>query len=683
MIMDTITPSKIGDFKVIPVAQLHPSRSNPRKRFSEEWIDELAESIKDVGIMQPIVVRPHPQVDGEFQIVSGECRYRAALKAELEMAPTMVRQLTDAQMLKLQIIENLKRRDIHPMETAEGYDYLMKHENYTADQLAEELGVGRSTIYASLKLCELSVYGRDMFYDGKLSQSTALLIARIPGEKLQSEAIKEIIPQYAGAEGMSFREASRHVQNKYTLRLRSAPFDTTDATLVPEAGNCTDCPLRSGNNRAVYHDIESLDVCTSPDCYTEKRKAHVIRLKESGDKVISGKTAEKVWSGYGEIKGGYISPDAPFYDAPKLDGKHQTFRQVLGENLPAEAIVVRDDQNKSIKVVSEAAIATALKAAGYEVKPKEDRQAWEKQQQARRERNEQLTHARKRDFGKVHHMIQHPDVTSIMPIILFEMLPHIAASAIQNLDREAFQELRKINGQQASTLNKDEFSQELAALCPVKDQDYLIHWALEAIAYDVVIVDPWINDPKEPHPLHALIRAMCWDTRKGPKTAPTPRLAAPAKELNAKESHAEFKLESPTETPIVAIEVEVSNVAAVENPDEVKAFLEKQVDAFAPNFGPAEAAGTTALSEETPRLELGWRGVDEGGNEVVAHYPSPAAQASESTPSDAPLPGFVKAKLKGEKAAARRKAIQEKKESGQPDTDIAPADAASETTLTN
>lgn len=155
------------------VKTLHPSPTNPRKSFPEDKMAELIESVKRVGVMQPLLVRnwpadyPHTGSDFPFyEVVAGERRYRAAVAAGLTLVPVLVRDLSDGEVLELQMIENLQREDIHPIEEAEGYQLMMDRQGYTADTLAEKLGKSRSYIFGRLKLLALDEEARRLFRGG-------------------------------------------------------------------------------------------------------------------------------------------------------------------------------------------------------------------------------------------------------------------------------------------------------------------------------------------------------------------------------------------------------------------------------------------------------------------------------------------------------------------------------------
>lgn len=361
----------------IPLDRIVTSRTNPRKTFDEAALADLAESIKALGVMQPILVRPAPgaPLDPEplYEIVAGERRYRASKLAGKTSIPATVREISDLDVLELQIIENLQREDLHPLEEAESYEALLaQHKDdpdYSVDQVAAKLGKSRAYIYARLKLCALRPAARKAFYVGKLSASTALLLARIPVAKLQDQALEEITePSWRyDDQPMPFRAAARHIQDHYMTRLDQAPFSLSDETLVPDAGPCTTCPKRTGANPDLFGDVGSADVCTDPVCFAAKKEAFRARARQAaldtGKTVISGKAAEKIRpSQYGKMKG-YVAVD----ESPYWMDSNKKIKNVLGKDMP-ESILIEDPHTGDlIEAIPEEAARTALKTAGVKL----------------------------------------------------------------------------------------------------------------------------------------------------------------------------------------------------------------------------------------------------------------------------------------------------------------------------
>jgi len=380
------------------VTDIVASLSNPRMRFDDAYIAELADSIKTHGLIQPITVRPlsldalfawnkcnpigagHPT----YEIVVGECRWRAAKLAGLTEIPAFWRELDDKQVLEIQVVENLQRRDVHPIEEATGYSMLMQMHGYTADTLAAKVGKSRSYIYGKLKLIDLCREVREAFYAGTLSESTALLIARIPGEKLQKACAKEVTNGYNG-EPLSHRAAKQHIRNRYTLSLKQATFKPDDAALLPKAGSCTDCPKLSGNFQDLFNDITDPDVCTDPDCFEAKREARRDQLIANAEKrkipVFLGDQGRLELNG--DIE--YVSLDAEVDD----DADGRTYRQILGDKAPITAVIEFPYGKKDLTECAPLnALETALRKAGWkpaEPEPVAPREGESKDQVAARQ----------------------------------------------------------------------------------------------------------------------------------------------------------------------------------------------------------------------------------------------------------------------------------------------------------
>lgn len=362
---DGIVPQH--DMRAVPITQLRLSTSHSqaerRAHFDKTALLELAESIRTVGLLQPLVVRAMFQKDGGgdgFQIIAGERRYLAAQQAGLQIVSVNVRKLTDDQVLEVQLVENLQREDLHELAEAEGYEGLMKL-GHSVEEIAEKVGVSKAYVYARLKLTALCSDARKAFYAGKLTSSTAVLIARIPA-KLQAQALKEITTPQWGDEIMSVRAAALHIHDKYMLRLDQAGFPTGDADLLPAAGPCGTCPKRTGNQPELFSDVKGTDVCTDPLCFKAKRQAQAERLiaaaEAKGQNVIMGKEAKKIAPhGAKHDLQGYVCLDRRCYQ----DSKDRTYRQLLGKGFEAE-LLQDPESGQIVEVAREAAVNKALPA---------------------------------------------------------------------------------------------------------------------------------------------------------------------------------------------------------------------------------------------------------------------------------------------------------------------------------
>lgn len=190
----------------IPIEQISPNPEQPRKRFDQGDLDDLAASIKEKGVIQPLIVRPRE--DGSFEIVAGERRWRASQIAQLHELPVIVRKFTDVEVLEVAIIENIQRADLNSVEEAAGYRQLMDKFGHTQEKMAEALGKSRSHIANLLRLLNLPEPVLEMLRAGDLSagHARALVPAQDP-LKLAKQIVKG---------GLSVRAAEALVKKEHT-----------------------------------------------------------------------------------------------------------------------------------------------------------------------------------------------------------------------------------------------------------------------------------------------------------------------------------------------------------------------------------------------------------------------------------------------------------------------------------
>lgn len=368
--MNAPLPSDAVALPRLPLAEIAPSPTNPRKHFDEKALADLAETIRSHGVIQPITVRPNPTGETIYELVVGERRWRASKLAGLEYIPAFWRDLSDKEVLEIQCIENLQRDDVHPLEEADGYHKLMKDHGYQAEQIADKIGKSKAYVYARLKLLALCEAAREPFYSGDLDASTALLIARIPQEALQKKALQQVITQTSRGYPMSFREAKWHIRNGFTLSLKQATFPLADADLLPEACACATCPKRSGNDPDLFGDIDDADVCSDTKCFEAKKLARreqiIAQAQEKKIPVVRGEEARK------------IMPHAHYADPSQYvrldaqcpgDEEGRTYREILGDQAPVEMIVEHGNSETTKRLAelsTPTAMAEALKVAGWQ-----------------------------------------------------------------------------------------------------------------------------------------------------------------------------------------------------------------------------------------------------------------------------------------------------------------------------
>ncbi len=282
------------------VADLHTTLFNPRspdvakaaglpvsEAFSEAKLRALGASIASpTGQLEAILVRPHPTIAGAFQIADGERRYRAAVLCGIEQLAAKVRELTDAEMVEIALAHGTGDHveSLTAIEEAAGYRTLKGLRAFSDRQLADHLRRPVQYVTRRLALLELPVNSAKALQEGRLPAMTAYLIASIPGEAERLEAEKSILKSEIHGGVMSYRAASEYIADKICRPLKAPAFDMKDATLLPEAGACTGCRFRAGNNPEEYgHVVDpekggGTDKCMHPACYRKKEEAHRARV---------------------------------------------------------------------------------------------------------------------------------------------------------------------------------------------------------------------------------------------------------------------------------------------------------------------------------------------------------------------------------------------------------------------
>jgi ParB family chromosome partitioning protein len=179
-----------GEQRMVPIDQIRGGKLNPRKTFKEDELSELADSIREKGLVQPILVRPEPGASNSYEIVAGERRWRASQRAGLHAVPVIVRDLADQEVLELAIIENVQRADLNPIEEAAGYQELIERYAYTQERLAEVIGKSRSHLANTLRLLKLPMTVQSMVEDGKISAGHArALVGRDDAEAIAKKIV--------------------------------------------------------------------------------------------------------------------------------------------------------------------------------------------------------------------------------------------------------------------------------------------------------------------------------------------------------------------------------------------------------------------------------------------------------------------------------------------------------------
>ena len=404
--MSLIDPKTILSLSVehlIPAAENRTAGSG----LDAKSITELANSIKEQGIISPLTVRPHPTEKGRYEIIAGERRWTAAQKAGLTAVPCVVHDCSEFEARELRIIENLQRAGLHEIEEARNYQALLDEKDeagaprYDIKRLAVRLGKSPAFVYARVKLLRMPELAQEAMLKGRLNASVALLLCRIPDPKLAHRATCEVLDRYSGqeeraldpeTEAMSYRDAKRHVAAKYMKRLKDAPFDPESATLVPPydalgqmlmpgelppgvercgGGACGDCPCRTGNMKATFPDAESTDVCTNTACYAKKvgaaQKALAAECKEKGQTLLKPREAENLFnSERTDLSDSARKRYVPLNET--VPGKRKTWGEMLEKAGTELEIVVAKVGAKTVPLVSISdAVAKAAKDVGVKL----------------------------------------------------------------------------------------------------------------------------------------------------------------------------------------------------------------------------------------------------------------------------------------------------------------------------
>jgi ParB family chromosome partitioning protein len=188
---DPVSERASRDSRKVPIEHLEPNPRNPRKTFTEKDLSDLSESLKEKGIIQPILVRPAAGKANRFEIIAGERRWRAAQRAGLHEAPVIIRDVTDQEALEIAIIENVQRADLNPIEEAMGYEQLTAEFEYSQGQLAKAIGKSRSHVANTMRLLKLPNSVKDYLAEGLLTAGHARALITVDDPAALAEVIVE------------------------------------------------------------------------------------------------------------------------------------------------------------------------------------------------------------------------------------------------------------------------------------------------------------------------------------------------------------------------------------------------------------------------------------------------------------------------------------------------------------
>ena len=383
---DTIATLPMSDFTVpdaiehtapggstLALTALVRSKTN-RQIVEDEALLEMAATMKIYGVLQPLLVRRLPAerlqdtfIDEEtrhatHEIIAGERRFVAARIAGLREVPVLMKDADNTAAVVMQLIENLHRENLNPLDEAHGIQLLVDDFELTRDAVADALKRSRTHVIESLRLLNICPEATAALKSGALNRSVALLVAQRPTPALQTEFTKKVLTGGPDGGPLSYRSAKDLAQRQYMTDLTQAPFALDNAQLLPKVGACTQCPKRTGANPELW-DKAGADVCTDTACFADKKEAHYDALKAEaqakGRKIITGREARELMPTEGATPKGYILLDKP------KKGDTEPMRQVLGQEVPqGKVVLIETPTGGVVEAVPVRAAGEALQAKG-------------------------------------------------------------------------------------------------------------------------------------------------------------------------------------------------------------------------------------------------------------------------------------------------------------------------------
>lgn len=357
----------------LALAELVRSKTN-RQIIEDEALLEMAATMKVYGVLQPLLVRrlPAERLQDTFEdeatkhatheIIAGERRFVAARIAGLRNVPVLVKDADNVTSVVMQLIENLHRKDLNPLDEAHGIQLLVDEFELTRDAVADELKKSRTHVMESLRLLKICPEAIAALKAGTLNRSVALLVAQRPTPALQVEFTRKVLTGGPDGGPLSYRSAKDLAQRNYMTDLTQAPFALDNAQLLPQVGACTQCPKRTGANPELW-DKAGADVCTDTACFADKKEAHYDALKAEahakGRKIITGREARELMPTEGATPNGYILLDKT------KKGETESMRQVLGQEVPqSKVVLIETPTGGVVEAVPVRAAGEALQAKG-------------------------------------------------------------------------------------------------------------------------------------------------------------------------------------------------------------------------------------------------------------------------------------------------------------------------------
>lgn len=248
LMLENNTDSMVNT-STLNINEITPNKEQPRKTFDETALEELADSIRQHGVLQPLLVRP--LTSGGYQLVAGERRWRASRLAELKEVPVIIKELSDTEAMEIAIIENLQREDLNPIEEAEGLQALIDKCGYTQEQVATSVGKSRPAITNALRLLKLPEEVREMAKDGTISAGHARALLAFDNQPMMIECANQIVSKkltVRDVEKMAKRPATKSTEQK-TVKRRDSFYDEVELSLTEALG--TKVRVYNGRNKGT------------------------------------------------------------------------------------------------------------------------------------------------------------------------------------------------------------------------------------------------------------------------------------------------------------------------------------------------------------------------------------------------------------------------------------------------
>lgn len=371
----------------LQIGAVRPSKTNPRKDFASAgavaYLNEMAATIRQKGVLQPILVRPEycigtnsrAQIEKargavlRWEIIAGECRWRASKIGERTTIPAIVSEMTDDDAREAQQIENLQRRDLTPREEAQGVAAMLSLKDdagklrYTKQSLAEKLGRSPGWVYKCEALLSLPDNALQALDSGVLTAKVASLIGAVPEPKQRAEFARRILKPEIEEGPLSWQKARDLRDEHYVKTLKGAPFSLDDAELVKAAGACAACPKMSGNRPDLFEGDESAawkrNTCLDPACYRSKIAALQARAladaEKAGKKMLPGEEAAKIYPFY--MNSGEMDPKSPYVQIGRKPAEHLLKKEVQKHQIGTWAEFIEAAEKKTGAKVTRVLIA--------------------------------------------------------------------------------------------------------------------------------------------------------------------------------------------------------------------------------------------------------------------------------------------------------------------------------------